>query len=775
MGNYEELKQAVSAVIKENGNQEITGNVLQSVLLSIVSIVGNNSTFAGVAIPTTIPGTPDQNVFYICSTNGVYPNFGNISLLNEVAILTNKNGQWNKITTDIASNYKIYDVIKEIENIKKITINGNVTNNPDNEDIESVIEEETQNGVLKFKDREYNPLNYSGKGYVILRKNITDGKNVLTQENINKENTIYEIRYDFDLNEQEIIVPNDCILFFNGGSLKNGTLYGNNTTLINCVNSLSVSIGGTFGNIKVDDVIDDYDDVSSSINKLSNLFKDTNVALIFSNREYKTKNTIDISGLSVIGNNATIIADIDNEDAVLVSRTFKQGVFVKDITIDCNDKNNIGFLSENSNDIRFNNISIKRFKYIGFFYKGGAGLILNNFYFAASKECFDYCRAFYTEKPDVSLSNGMIEYAPIAIDTIGGDFSNIHIWGIPTFHNCNIGILQRHTNVQMTNIEFDSILSKNNEEHNPEYRYDTQSLNYKKIYHGGCGILSLLDSFSAFASKLTINSSIDLQNYNTPIYIRTINGNYAINDIAPVTAFGYNVVLYSFADGKTAYKSNLAISKTKSDFTQYSNTPNGTVIPASNGIFNMFDSGKLYRATNAKFQILSKHTYKLCNFNTLPKYNRNFIYLTINNGGKKYDVDISINNNSDIYQNIADRIKIFGLKPNNLFFYVDDNDTLCMYNKNDYLTTYIAEISIYDIYTEVTDVGGESEKDISNEIGVQPYYNSSGTFEQKPLNPIIGFNYFCTDKQTSEGMQNGIMIYHKGNNVWVDCLGRNVI
>jgi hypothetical protein len=39
MGNYDELKQAVSDVIKTNGNQEITGQVLQNTLLSINLIV----------------------------------------------------------------------------------------------------------------------------------------------------------------------------------------------------------------------------------------------------------------------------------------------------------------------------------------------------------------------------------------------------------------------------------------------------------------------------------------------------------------------------------------------------------------------------------------------------------------------------------------------------------------------------------------------------------------------------------------------------------------
>ena len=52
----------------------------------------------------------------------------------------------------------------------------------------------------------------------------------------------------------------------------------------------------------------------------------------------------------------------------------------------------------------------------------------------------------------------------------------------------------------------------------------------------------------------------------------------------------------------------------------------------------------------------------------------------------------------------------------------------------------------------------------------------SGTFEQKPMKDdiYVGFAYFCTDRQTTEGTTNGIMIYHKGNDVWVDALGRVV-
>ena len=51
---------------------------------------------------------------------------------------------------------------------------------------------------------------------------------------------------------------------------------------------------------------------------------------------------------------------------------------------------------------------------------------------------------------------------------------------------------------------------------------------------------------------------------------------------------------------------------------------------------------------------------------------------------------------------------------------------------------------------------------------------TSGDFEYKPLNPKVGFAYFCSNRKTVEGSTNGIMIYHKGNNVWVDALGRVV-
>ena len=215
----------------------------------------------------------------------------------------------------------------------RVVVEGDVTNLPDDEDLTSI--QVGGREVMKLNDRAYEPSNFSGKGYKILRKNIqrlnlptvtiivsytpsysgdititingkattvsldvatdtttviiatkigtalkaslddydvsvssstivltrnnsqsatpssidvgntstgisvkdsttkSERKNVLTQDMINQLNTIYVIRYDFDLDREIIKINQGCILKFEGGSLKNGTLKGSNTIINN--------------------------------------------------------------------------------------------------------------------------------------------------------------------------------------------------------------------------------------------------------------------------------------------------------------------------------------------------------------------------------------------------------------------------------------------------------------------------------------------------------------------------------------------------------------
>lgn len=88
-----------------------------------------------------------------------------------------------------------------------------------------------QNGTLQLANKTYDKQSFSGLGRVYLRKNIVGDKNVLTQAMINKANTIYVIQYDYDLKEASINIPENCVLQFDGGSLSNGTITGNGTSI----------------------------------------------------------------------------------------------------------------------------------------------------------------------------------------------------------------------------------------------------------------------------------------------------------------------------------------------------------------------------------------------------------------------------------------------------------------------------------------------------------------------------------------------------------------
>ena len=98
-------------------------------------------------------------------------------------------------------------------------IQENITNIADEEDITL-----TEEKKLQLKDRDSS----KGMGYKILR---LPKNGILTYEMINESNTIYEIRYNFDLNGEEITIPNNCTLKFEGGSFSNGIIHGNNTSI----------------------------------------------------------------------------------------------------------------------------------------------------------------------------------------------------------------------------------------------------------------------------------------------------------------------------------------------------------------------------------------------------------------------------------------------------------------------------------------------------------------------------------------------------------------
>ena len=337
MANWSDLKAAVASIVKTNGNKEISGQLLQNVLNNIISNVGLNSSFAGIATPEINPGTPDGNVFYIATTAGTYSNFNGILIQEDEAVILEWRGSWTKKSSGFAtqenlskmhketeeklseldskandleykkatkaelkaesdraksveerldnvkinkSEFEVYKtgidnkvasqdnvitdfkeaVTVQVNNYRPIEINGNVTNAADEEDITS------ENRLLKLKDR--SALN--GMGHVILRKNKSFAEQVTLQ------NTIYEIRYDFDLNGAEITIPEGCVLDFQGGSFSNGTIKGANTFIVSNQNNKifkNIQFNGSYANKSIElKYFDSIDDVADLINEVYKTF-----------------------------------------------------------------------------------------------------------------------------------------------------------------------------------------------------------------------------------------------------------------------------------------------------------------------------------------------------------------------------------------------------------------------------------------------------------------------------------------------------------------------
>lgn len=399
---YENLKSAIKQAIKQNGNQEITGSILQNTLLSMI---GN-----WPEIVQELGDSEDKAI----SQKVVSYKLGDLA--HKSKELEDKKADAEQV------NNSLYDLEKKIGD--RFVVEGDVTNLPDEEDLTSI--KESERDVIKLADRSYTPNNFSGKGYKILRKNIkpvsfavtkiivssvptSDGyicfiingveshvdvvtssdtttdkiadkivakltetmteyevsknastitlnrkfggsvtpsvfsasttgivctvtdstkqeiRNILTPTAMNQPHTIYEIRYDFDLNGQTIQVQDNCTLMFHGGKLKNGTIEGNNTQ-IEAAPSLifnNVTFNGRWRiyNYFPEWFISDFSDCTYGIQQAINFASINNGGnIVFQSRQYNVKSIHTGIKTNLIGSGigATIIKQIEGTNKSLI-------------------------------------------------------------------------------------------------------------------------------------------------------------------------------------------------------------------------------------------------------------------------------------------------------------------------------------------------------------------------------------------------------------------------------------------------------------------------
>lgn len=175
---------------------------------------------------------------------------------------------------------------------------------------------------LLFADKNYNTAEYSGLGRVYLRKNIvtvedpstgnTITTNFLQQSMVSKENTIYILQYDYNLNRQTLSVPSGSVLLFEGGSISNGTIVGNSTKIEASSISIFDETMVLSGSWKVQEVYpewfgakgDNSTDSTTAIQKAIDFAELISSNVKISSGEYIIKNTLFIkkqSRIHIIG------------------------------------------------------------------------------------------------------------------------------------------------------------------------------------------------------------------------------------------------------------------------------------------------------------------------------------------------------------------------------------------------------------------------------------------------------------------------------------------
>lgn len=251
--SWSNLKAGISAVVKENNNQEITGTNLQNVLITMVNSLGANATCGGIAHPNTSPGTSDGPVFWIASGPGVYVNFGNTEIDN-TGIFTWNGTSWSFEELDFMKNMQT-DIANSVLQSVSFGVTGNtatLTIKQKGYDAISVsvpIATDSQSGFMTAADKDKLDSTYSKQeidaGVDEIREEMNDTMGgVMTR--ISNLATVVNDNSDAIEKKQDKLVSGYNIKTVNGQSLLG-------------MGDVSIQSGGGFGgtNIKVVDKMPD--------------------------------------------------------------------------------------------------------------------------------------------------------------------------------------------------------------------------------------------------------------------------------------------------------------------------------------------------------------------------------------------------------------------------------------------------------------------------------------------------------------------------------------
>ena len=718
--------------------------------------------------------------------------------------------------------------------------------------------------TLKFADKEYNPANFSGLGRVYLRKNIVDveqedcsivHRNILTQDMINEPNTRYIIQYDFDLNEQEITIPEGCILDFQGGSLNNGTLKENNFTvqsapyyifkniIFNCTIDNEV-LGNWFG-VNINNT-DNSEFINNAI-----LAAGVSLKISHSYSNIRIKKPIIISKVINIDINGSIVIYEDMEYAILLQvPTSRRGCKLYNGHIKCNRLAEKGLVISQGNrhiirDIEINGFSKYAIECFQVVTEYPCRVDISNITIDNNLKLLDTTGIKFSIS-DSTISNVEICNCNIGIDVSGGGsvFTNIHGWtavmdiypnsylfqvsgyGQNLYIACTSDTL-RHLVKLTRDYVIASFISpyfyidslyKDNEViiNNPPLVVDKNVNSYINI----TALTFNNDSYYKIIDESVLNDRdrINVSTYPLKGASSYLNKFYTENSLSGNLVYDKTIGFWKIYDTENPLVLNF-------------NFNSGTIYPSEGKILQLSTGSNYERytafltitvdGTNLGYffitvynDIQSTVKYNITTFNNSPSFINNFKFYIVNNilyfksnlncsysilassNINKVDLDVSeqiplnINIISQGFYGDSEPTKNNAFTTGSIYFKTSDKKPFWFYNNN-WLDALGNDINIKysgatlqrptninagfqyfdtDLNKSIWWNGTEWVDSEGNDADSTPV--TSGTFANKPTGVDIGYAYFCTDKQTTEGTTNGIMIYYKGSNTWVDALGR---
>ena len=125
--NYDELKRNIADVVKPNGNQEITGQIMQDALFALIENLGEGWQFGGAVRPSDVPALgADVRAFYLAVEKGVYADFGGVEV-TELSAIVYGDG-WGVLPLGVAFGVDTEAEIGALsERVKALEADGSVT------------------------------------------------------------------------------------------------------------------------------------------------------------------------------------------------------------------------------------------------------------------------------------------------------------------------------------------------------------------------------------------------------------------------------------------------------------------------------------------------------------------------------------------------------------------------------------------------------------------------------------------------------------------------